>query len=392
MPIAQSFAPSVLATLLALLVSAAPRAEEAVLLASTAPGYAPGMIVAESERLTVPDGASATLLFRSGEMLRLRGPFEGPLGPAEVRAGGAASIVALAEALRRHGVDAAVVGGTRSLAVPSRRQIPETELLVDPQRSATYCVGPGSAIWIARTDEPSDNLFLRRRGIVREVVWAPKAARTPWPADLSIADGENYEIVDASGAVRATLTFRIIEHPTPSDPARVAKAALAGCQEEAAASLRELGRAMAPRELWVASERGRQPTYRTGEPMRLIAQANADGWLYCVHRRGDGTVIPVFPSGALDGARVRGHEPLTIPGQRRAAELSAGPPGEGRVSCWLADRDIGPELPHALLADPPRQLPDTLAARLDGVFEETGGKRLISATLRVRVEQAEIPR
>src|SRR3954469_24217254 len=77
-----------LAAVLGVLVgSVAPRAEEAVLVASTAPGYAPGMVVAESERLIVPEGASATLLFRSGEMLRLRGPFDGPLGPTEARTG-----------------------------------------------------------------------------------------------------------------------------------------------------------------------------------------------------------------------------------------------------------------------------------------------------------------
>src|SRR4051794_39420013 len=54
-------------------------AESAVLLSSTAPGYAPGMLLTQSERLVVPDGASLTLLLRSGEILRLRGPLDASL-------------------------------------------------------------------------------------------------------------------------------------------------------------------------------------------------------------------------------------------------------------------------------------------------------------------------
>ena len=55
-------------------------ADDAVLLASTVPGYVPGMVVSSTDRLSVPEGASATLLFQSGEMMRLGGPFEGTLG------------------------------------------------------------------------------------------------------------------------------------------------------------------------------------------------------------------------------------------------------------------------------------------------------------------------
>ena len=51
-------------------------AAEAVLLASTAPGYTPGTAVEAGEKLSLPEGASVTLLFRSGQMLKLRGPAE----------------------------------------------------------------------------------------------------------------------------------------------------------------------------------------------------------------------------------------------------------------------------------------------------------------------------
>ena len=90
-------------------------AEDAVLLASTAPGYGPGMVVAAADRLLLPDGASVTLLLRSGQMLRLRGPLETSLDRVAVAPRNEGSAVALAEALRLGGVDASVIGGTREL-------------------------------------------------------------------------------------------------------------------------------------------------------------------------------------------------------------------------------------------------------------------------------------
>jgi hypothetical protein len=100
-------------------------ADKAVLLSSTAPGYSPGMVVATNERFPLPDGASATLLFRSGQMLRLRGPFEGSLQTSN----GDSSVTALAEAFRIQGVDAAVIGGTRTIGPSTRRLGVATDVL-----------------------------------------------------------------------------------------------------------------------------------------------------------------------------------------------------------------------------------------------------------------------
>jgi hypothetical protein len=104
-----------------------------------------------------------------------------------------------------------------------------------------------------------------------------------------------------------------------------------------------------------------------------------------VHRRGDGTVVPIFPAGAVDGARLRAHEALSLPGQRRAGQLIAGARGEARISCYLADRDIGPELPLALVSDI-GPVPESLASRLDTVFDSISGTRLLRASLKIQVE------
>jgi hypothetical protein len=150
--------------------------------------------------------------------------------------------------------------------------------------------------------------------------------------------------------------------------------------------LHDLARAVSPTELWLSTDRGRQPVYRPGETMRLTVQSNGDGFLYCVQRRADDTVMPVFPAGALDGARLRSHEALEIPGRRRGEPLAAGPRGDGLVACYLADRDIGPELPHALLGDKAIRLPENLASHIDAVFDGVGGTRVVKAVIPVGVE------
>src|SRR3954465_11981529 len=134
-----------------LLGGAAQAAEDAVLLASTTPGYAPGMVVAAGDRLRLPEGASVTLLLRSGEMLRLRGPLETALETA-VPARNAGSAVALANVFRARGIDASVIGGARASAGARPRPPPE-DVMLGVQRSGTWCIGPSDTLWLTRPAE-----------------------------------------------------------------------------------------------------------------------------------------------------------------------------------------------------------------------------------------------
>src|SRR5664279_600177 len=185
----------------------AARAEDAVLIASTVPGYVPGMVVSSADRLSLPEGASATLLFQSGETLRLRGAFEGTLGQQQPAAatGGAA---VLADMFRMHGVDATVIGGTRSTG-PARPGPGLDDVQVDPERSGTYCVEPSTSVWITRPAGEAGAYALRRKGSSRTLAWPAGAQRMEWPGDVPIDDGSRFEITTGSAAL-ATVTFRNI--------------------------------------------------------------------------------------------------------------------------------------------------------------------------------------
>ncbi|MGD0105368.1 MAG: DUF4384 domain-containing protein [Rhodopila sp.] len=362
------------------------KAEDVVLLASTVPGYMPGMVISSADRLSVPEGASATLLFQSGDVLRLRGPFEGTLGqPQPGVAAGTAAMVA--DMFRMRGIDATVIGGTRSTTLARPRSTLE-DLEVDPQRSGTYCVEQATSVWITRpatlgTNE-ADTYALRRKGSSRMLSWPAGAERIEWPVDVPIEDGSQFEIT-TGGVAQSTLTFRELSSTATTGLARIANGLILGCHEQFDAALKRSGRSVARPEVWITTDHGRRPTYHIGEPIVLTVVANMDGYLYCVAADQDGSDRPIFPAGAVDGAQLLGSVPLSIPGRRQPAGLTA-VPGLARVRCWLADRDVTPQLPPALLGAPSTRFPDQLAGGLDDLFAHINGTRIDEDDLTVRTE------
>lgn len=357
-------------------------AESAVVLSATAPGYAPGMVIGPGDRLRLPEGASVTLLLRSGQMLKLRGPTETALDRAEP-ARQDASATALAEAFRLRGIDATALGGTRTAAL-GRRPARPGEVAVELERSGTWCIGPSDTVWLTRPATEPGELGLRRRGSLRRLAWPAGAARVEWPGEVPIEDGDSFEVL-ADGKPAATLTFRVMAASAGSEAGDIAQALLLGCRGQYEAALRQLARSQLTPELWLSTDRGRDAVFAAGEPIGLVAMADVEGWLYCVTTRSDGAVAAVFPAGAVGGAVLAGGVPAALQGHRQSAALTAGPSGTQRVQCWLADRDIGPELPHALLDASGARLPDRVAADLDATFAAIGG-RITRAALEIRIE------
>ncbi len=355
---------------------------DAVLLSSTAPGYVPGVVITAGERLALPDGASATLLFRSGAMLRIRGPFEGALNAAEGRSEPDAA-PGLAKGLQMQGVDAAVIGGTRAVSAPRLRTAPDT-VRVDPQRSDTYCVKPDDFVWIRRPAEESGSYGLRRRGNMRALQWPVGVLRMPWPDDVLIEDNDRFEFI-VDGAAKVTATFRVMENRPASDAAWVAEGILRGCRDQFDAALEQLGRAVVPPELWVTTDHGRAPVYRAGEAIQVTVQSNMDGYLYCVRAWLD-KAVPVFPTPAMSDARVRGAVPVSIPGLHGGTEPQSGRAGTEQIRCWLTDRDVSADLPPGFMPAAAERRPDPLAADFDKAFAGLGGTHPAKASLTLRIE------
>lgn len=356
---------------------------DAVLLASTAPGYAPGMMIAAGGRLTLPDGASATLLFRSGRMLRVRGPFEGALTAVEARSEAEAGPGA-AKGLPMQGVDAAVIGGTRAITTVRRRTAPDN-VRVDPQRSDTYCLKADDFVWIRRPSEDGGSLSLRRRGNTRALQWPAGVARIPWPDDVPIEDNDRFEFI-VDGATKVTATFRVMEDRPASDAAWIADGILRGCRDQFDPALEQLAKAVVAPELWLTTDHGRAPIYHPGEPIEVTVQSSSDGYLYCMRAWNAGEATPVFPTSATHDARIRGAIPVSISGTSRSTEQRAGRAGAEQIRCWLTDRDISADLPRSFFAPGAGSLSDSSAGELDKILAGVGAGRTAKASLTVRIE------
>lgn len=358
------------------------RAEDAVLLSSTAPGYAAGMVVLETDRLSVPEGASLTLLFQSGEVLRLGGPFNGTIQPP-ASAGATTSVARLADLFKAQGTDASVIGGTRSVRNRGREADPD-DVLVDPRRSGTYCIGPSTSVWIARPDQERPAVALRRKGSSRTLAWPADATRVEWPGDVPLDDGSQFEL-ETGGQSRATVTFRTMPPDSAGGSSRLASGIMLGCQDQFEPELRKLALSVVPPEVWITTDRGRQPKYQKGKPVALTVTSSVDGYLYCVSRADDGAAMAIFPAGSVNGAQLQASSALNLPGRRQPTALTAGPELR-QVQCWLADRNISAELPNALIAGPSRRLPERVASDLDGMFARVGGTRIATASLAIETE------
>jgi hypothetical protein len=375
------FSVFVLAVLLTLPVPG--RCAEAVVLASTAPGYGLGRVIPGDTVVTLPEGATATFLLASGQMLRITGPFEGAL-----RSPGA-------EPKDLSGLE---VGGTEQVAIGGTRMIGGTADLVrnpatvavDPSRSATWCLRPQDSVLLLRPPG-ADVVELRdaASGAAVRADWPAGAAERSWPPELPLADGTVIRagVRAGDGDEAAELSFRMFGTGFGHDALWAANLALAGCTGQAQALLATLRDNTVPLDLYMTTDRGRYPTYGFGDPITLTVQTNRDAFLYCSIREPDGRTIILFPSRLSGGARVAGDRPLTLPGDRLPVQLRAGtPPGDNEIRCIAADRDVSDAIPPEFSAADFHPVPENAAIAMRRALDRVPGTQLAEGRLIVRVK------
>lgn len=370
-----------LALLFGSLASVPALAEEAVVVASTAPGYAQGQVVADGASVTVPDGANALFLFANGRMLRVKGPFEGALDkmPESSSWNGVGSLVGGERFFQTD------LGAARALSSPLQKGA-EQAFAIDPGQPGTQCVKAGSTPMLQKPEDPAlvpATLRDTARGTAAKVSWE-KASSVPWPKELSVKDGAELSVAGADGKPRHTLRLRVVEGGGEG-AALAVRLAGAGCAAQAAALLTPVRDAMAPLNLYLSTDRGLYPTYKVGDPVKLVLQTNRDAHVYCYLRNVRGQLTPIFPSGPSASSLVEGHRTLSMPGDRMPMPLRAGEPtGDQEVRCFAAGRDLGNDLPGR--RDAFRPLSDEAAARLEQTLNSLRQTDLVMAQVILRVE------
>ena len=364
---------ALLALAAAAVVTHGAAAADAVVVAATAPGYAPGQFIPDGAGVRLPDGASAHFLFANGRTLTVKGPYDGPLERQPGAAGNRLTdllgrpLLAQDELAASRGVTPARTGG----ALPA----------VEPARAGTQCVPSGGRAALKRPAEPEladltlvDPVSGRRA----RLAWAPGEVERPWPDGLAPVDGRALDVL-APGGRRHSIQLRVVE-PAGDDAALAVRLAVVGCAPQAAALLAPVRDVLAPLDLFLSTDRGSYPSYKAGEPVRLMVQTNRDAHLACTLRDGRGKTVLLFPTGESGGSRVDGHAPLMLPGDRMPMPLRA--TADQEVRCYAAERELSGALPRTSGLVP---LTAAEAERLERALAGVGG-RLVMGQVILRVD------
>jgi hypothetical protein len=293
----------------------------AIVVASTTPGFVPGSGIDPAVSLLVPGGTMIVVMLRSGEMLRVRGPFEGTLAPDKERQ----PALALVEALRLRGTDASVIGGARSAA---RKEARAREVNIPRHAEGVYCLVPDAEVWLT-TDNPPvarELLILARGGQRRELAWPAGAQRIEWPQDVAIENGDAFVLL--SSDERATLgSFKMRLLGTLAESEIAATLAFSGCKSQAEKLLPAL-RESVPAE--TSLQRAPAGAVVPGKALAAVAQPSHDGELLCIgiDDEGGGTVLHPTP-GTLAAASAGVPVALIAPAGKSVASVSCFLPQNG---------------------------------------------------------------
>jgi len=356
-------------------------AAEAVVVASTAPGYALGQVVPDGAMVKLPDGAGALFLFATGRTVRVKGPYEGQLDKMPE----AASRAAVGSLLSGDRFMQSELGATRAVGNPLERGL-EQAFAVDPGTAGTVCARADAPPMLKRPRDPALSAVSLRdpaRGAAATVTWTGAAGTAPWPKDLAVRDGGEVAVSGPDGRSLGTLKLRVVDAATDRGAALAVKLASAGCEKQAAALLSPLRDAMAPLDVYLSTDRGTSAAYKAGEAVRLVLQTNRDAHVYCYVRNARGQLIPIFPS-TSSSSLVEGSVPLSMPGERMPMPLRASEPaGDMEVRCLAADRDLGSDLPGRNEAFQP--LSEDTVARLDHRLGALRDTEIVMAQVFLRV-------
>ena len=168
-------------------------ADQLVIVASTVEELPRGTMVDGSAELTLAAGSSLTLVSKSGELMKLEGPFQGIPSSGDPGEGDAGLLFALEQLLENRkaeetpGVFRAAPGGDQ----------PAGPWWIDTSRSGHYCVHPAHppVLWRPRP-AAAEGVEIRqlRGGGAGEAQWAAGEATAPWPEKLKLDDGGAYVV------------------------------------------------------------------------------------------------------------------------------------------------------------------------------------------------------
>jgi hypothetical protein len=206
-------------------------AAELLVLSSTHSDLQVGEIVDGASKLTLPAGATVTLVAESGETVTLDGPFEGV--PAAGSGGGDPGLLKkLSMLVGGPSQDASAVGAVRA----ANTSTPDDPWVINISRSGHHCVRGGTqpVLWRPSAKQASA-LSLKQMSPAKraKATWARGEATLTWPAKMAFADGATYMVRLRGSSTAKRLVLHVVPADLPSDVHRAVWMSDAGCANQA---------------------------------------------------------------------------------------------------------------------------------------------------------------
>jgi hypothetical protein len=224
------------ATLLTLPFAA--RAEDFVVIESSAPALAVGTQIAGNAPVNLPEKTRLVLLSASGRTLVLTGPFQG-VAKSEGAGGDSRLLTAVASLVRSNAQESGSVGAVRAADIGWRLETAKDVsdvLAVDASNGGDVCLEGGrQALIVHNPHGPAGRTTIQAAdsNAAAAIDWTPGAARAPWPSKLPLADGAQYLIEQQGQSSVAIATLHLLPAaPGASDLQLLVRLTEAGCTDQ----------------------------------------------------------------------------------------------------------------------------------------------------------------
>ncbi|MEO1017971.1 MAG: hypothetical protein AAFY56_09790 [Pseudomonadota bacterium] len=314
--------------------------EEAVVLASTAPGYQTGKLLDPTGPISVPDDATLSLLFADGRMATLEGPYSGRLADATM-----AQMIEDKDRSQPGGWDNSAIGGTRSvLRQGEARPIVD----VDLETGGRFCLDQSSDLRLyAPQSVATASIQNASTGELVHVSRDDNAYSLSWPETLVIERNSRFRI-SFDGVLQSDLQFAMLRSSAESTGEWLTFLRSSECDRQWQEELEEARDRLVPFDFYLTSSQGRAPVFSAQQPIDVYVRANRDGYVYCFVEDSAGRLLPIFPRDSWRAA-VAGEQFIAVMARKDVPRLAQSLASGTLVArCLGADRDPGKALPETL--------------------------------------------
>jgi hypothetical protein len=216
------------------------RAEDFVVIDSSVAALPAGTTVKSGASVEVPAQGRVVLAAPSGQVVTLNGPYKGaPPAAAGGTGSGSSDVLKILPTLFGRADQRQALGVVRATDAAWREgavKTPNDVLAIDTTDGGEACIyDPGKPVLLHNPSRHGKMTIEPMNGGDKVTVdWPRDTLQLPWPAMLSIADGDAFVFEQAGETAAAIVTVHVLPaKPAASELDRVTQMAEAGCRDQA---------------------------------------------------------------------------------------------------------------------------------------------------------------